>query len=221
MTDSSPLVNLVQAIHLPSHRFLLITSPSEGESTKVQLHLFTPTPSSSDGPPIVIWEGEIDLEEQDAEEGVLAEAIKGGLLHVDVPMTGRKDLGTVDRVDLKILPPDRDPLTYTLKSSPLDKNVRHLLTAAFELLARPPPSGGDKTELRALRAQISQKDDEISSLTTKLASAKATVVRATASDNKKVVSPQKKKAPANASALQPNAKRRKVVEDEFAGSDDE
>jgi len=96
-------------------------------------------------------------------------------------------------------------------------------------------------EVRGLRSQIAQKDvcalpfqreittdwfqAEIASLSAKLSSAKATVVRATASDNSNkkkcqflcnrvreesadevVVSPLKK-TPANASALQPNAKR--------------
>lgn len=44
--STSPLVNLVQAIHLPSHKFLLATSPSETSSTKVALHLFAHTPKS-------------------------------------------------------------------------------------------------------------------------------------------------------------------------------
>lgn len=44
--STSPLVNLVQAIHLPSHKFLLATSPSETSLTKVALHLFAHTPKS-------------------------------------------------------------------------------------------------------------------------------------------------------------------------------
>ena len=108
----SPLVNLVQAIHLPSHKFLLATSLSEPSSSKIALHLFAHTPKSdgsrggsetgsadgningngpggregsgslsrggsstgnvigygADGnrlPSIIVWEGELDLDEQE------------------------------------------------------------------------------------------------------------------------------------------------------------
>lgn len=81
---TSPLVNLVQAIHLPSHRFLLTTSPSASASSDViQLHLFAHTPASDgdggsnsagrgpgygpDGnrlPMIIVWEGELDTKAQ-------------------------------------------------------------------------------------------------------------------------------------------------------------
>jgi hypothetical protein len=48
MSDS-PLLNLSQAIHLPSHRFLLTTSSDAESSTRVNLHLFAPTPASDNG----------------------------------------------------------------------------------------------------------------------------------------------------------------------------
>ena len=44
--STSPLVNLIQAIHLPSHKFLLTTSPSESSTSKITLHLFAHTPKS-------------------------------------------------------------------------------------------------------------------------------------------------------------------------------
>ena len=106
--EISPLVNLVQAIHLPSHKFLLATSQSATSDSKIALHLFAHTPKSdgsrggsetgsadgnailigngngggsasgsskgdavgygADGnrlPAIIVWEGEVDLEERD------------------------------------------------------------------------------------------------------------------------------------------------------------
>lgn len=112
--ETSPLVNLVQAIHLPSHKFLLATSQSATSDSKIALHLFAHTPKSdgsrggsetgsadgntiligngngngngngggsasgsskgdavgygADGnrlPAIIVWEGEVDLEERD------------------------------------------------------------------------------------------------------------------------------------------------------------
>jgi hypothetical protein len=80
--SSSPLADLVQAIHLPSHRFLLTTSTNIESDSIIDLHLFAPTPisdgrrgsssngSSSDGSgsgsrSIITWRGEINL---DAEE---------------------------------------------------------------------------------------------------------------------------------------------------------
>jgi hypothetical protein len=44
--STSPLVDLVQAIHLPSHRFLLTTSANTVSASIVDLYLFAPTPAS-------------------------------------------------------------------------------------------------------------------------------------------------------------------------------
>lgn len=82
--STSPLVNLVQAIHLPSFRFLLTTSVADPSATSIDLHLFAHTPSSdgnggdsSDGsgsgygadgnrlPTIIVWEGKLDLKARD------------------------------------------------------------------------------------------------------------------------------------------------------------
>lgn len=46
MSSTSPLINLVQAIHLPSHKFILTTSPSATSPNRVVLHLFAHTPKS-------------------------------------------------------------------------------------------------------------------------------------------------------------------------------
>ncbi|RSH90156.1 hypothetical protein EHS25_001490 [Saitozyma podzolica] len=182
------LHNLSQAIHTdgrPPLRFLLVSNVSESQWV---VSLYSSAP---------------DLLVED--EGAVAEAIKGGFLHVD--LKGESDLNDVDKLSLEL---DR---------ADVETGSGDLLEAAFQMLSRPSGPGTDSFELRSLRAQVSQKDDEIASLQAKLASMKATMVRATASDKKKpVISPKK---PANASALQPNQKRRKVVEDEFAGSDDD
>ena len=85
--STSPLVNLVQAIHLPSHRFLLTTSANPDSGSIIDLHLFAPTPasdrderngegsgtgsssssaSSKSGPrSIITWQGQIDLDDTD------------------------------------------------------------------------------------------------------------------------------------------------------------
>ncbi|KAK4686010.1 hypothetical protein P7C73_g4132, partial [Tremellales sp. Uapishka_1] len=78
----------------------------------------------------------------------------------------------------------------------------------------------ESAELRDLRTQVAQRDAEISSLHSKLSSLRAKAIREAPAESKKVPSPVKK-APVNASLLQPNQKRRKAVEDEFAGSDDD
>jgi hypothetical protein len=92
MVDSSltmsttPLVDLVQAIHLPSHRFLLTTSANPDSDSIIDLYLFAPTPASdtygegngdgigsgsgsspsstsskSGARSIITWQGQIDL----------------------------------------------------------------------------------------------------------------------------------------------------------------
>jgi len=85
--STSPLVDLVQAIHLPSHRFLLTTSANPDSSSIIDLHLFAPTPvsdgdtrngeesgtgssssstSGKAGPrSIITWQGQIDLDDTD------------------------------------------------------------------------------------------------------------------------------------------------------------
>lgn len=85
--STSPLVDLVQAIHLPSHRFLLTTSANPDSGSIIDLHLFAPTPvsdrddtngegsgtgssssstSGKAGPrSIITWQGQIDLDDAD------------------------------------------------------------------------------------------------------------------------------------------------------------
>lgn len=79
---------------------------------------------------------------------VLANAIKKGYLHVDMPMTNKKTLSkaetlhvsllsrceySADEGQLKILPPDRDPFTFKLTTSDVSGSVPHLLEATFEV----------------------------------------------------------------------------------------
>jgi hypothetical protein len=78
-TPPSPLVDLVQAIHLPSHRFLLTTSANPESASLIDLNLFAPRPVSDDrdmrddsessgsssslaSRSIITWRGEIDLD---------------------------------------------------------------------------------------------------------------------------------------------------------------
>jgi hypothetical protein len=85
--STSPLVDLVQAIHLPSHRFLLTTSANPDSGSIIDLHLFAPTPASDrdsatgegsgsgssssstsgkSGPrSIITWQGQIDLNDEE------------------------------------------------------------------------------------------------------------------------------------------------------------
>lgn len=95
----SPLANLIQSIHLPSHRFLLLTHPSAQSPTKIELRLFAYPPSSRPPSPtaisengtgndtgLLLWVGEMDLEEEDGEVSVdmgwfwfgLHEVLSGG-----------------------------------------------------------------------------------------------------------------------------------------------
>ena len=84
--STSPLVDLVQAIHLPSYRFLLTTSVNPESSSLVDLNLFAPRPvsdgderdhsvssgsgsrsgSSTPGSrSIITWRGEIDTDDSE------------------------------------------------------------------------------------------------------------------------------------------------------------
>jgi hypothetical protein len=85
--STSPLVDLVQAIHLPSHRFLLATSANPDSASIIDLYLFAPTPASDHDSgkenasgsgssssslssqsafrSIITWQGQIDLDEQE------------------------------------------------------------------------------------------------------------------------------------------------------------
>ncbi|CAD6588555.1 MAG: hypothetical protein TREMPRED_005095 [Tremellales sp. Tagirdzhanova-0007] len=176
------------------------------------LQLFTPHGDDD----LRVWTGVWMFREADFDKEVVEAAINAGLLHVE------KGHSRVDDVMMMVVvsPPDEEPLCFHLRSDPkVNSHGSKLLDAAFKLQARLVVDV-DRSEMRLIRAQLSEKDAEIASLRAKLASIKATVARSTGGDNKKLVSPQKK-APANASALQPNAKRRKVVEDEFAGSSDD
>lgn len=142
--SASPLVNLAQAIHLPSHRFLLTTSSDAEISTRIVLHLFIPTPVSDNGGigsgsdsrsgsesagssssgkssysrSIITWRGHLDLDrnvslacsdvgdsqgsEIKVEQEILADAIKKGYLHVDMPMTNRKELSKAETLHVSL-----------------------------------------------------------------------------------------------------------------------
>ncbi|WVF70204.1 hypothetical protein IAT40_004992 [Kwoniella sp. CBS 6097] len=241
---SSPLSNLSQTIHAtllsPPRQFLLTTSTA---NDYLRLSLFT-KPLSSGGSgsnngdrdepahgrveTVMVWTAVYDLIDEliKGRESEMAEAINEGLLHVDCGPRRAVDLAKTEEVHLHILIKP-EPIILDLKQAEIGDEAATLLTATYTLLSAPKPSKNPKdkdntSEVRDLQAQLFQKDAEIATLNSRLASMKATVVRATASDNKKVQqSPQKVKPPANASKLQPNQKRRKAVEDEFAGSSDE
>lgn len=94
--------------------------------------------------------------------------------------------------------------------------------AAAPKSSRKERSSSEEEAERKLRAELSEREAELQHLSSRLNSMKATIARSQEVDGKKRSQPSpQKKAPANASALQPNQKRRKVVEDEFAGSDDD
>ncbi|ORY25340.1 hypothetical protein BCR39DRAFT_544365 [Naematelia encephala] len=193
------LTNLVQAIHLPSSSspFLLITSgPSDQIIT---LHLLTITGTS-----ILSWTGNIDSPPEDSEEAKnLSEAVMEGYLHLDL---GRKIPSETRDISLHILPPGHTPIVIALSKTEEDDTDVRLFQTCLKLLERSIPP--DASEIRTLRTEISAKDAEISHLTARLASAKATVARTSTAESKKkqMLSPQKK-VPVNASALQPNQKR--------------
>nr|XP_031861811.1 uncharacterized protein CI109_002640 [Kwoniella shandongensis]KAA5528883.1 hypothetical protein CI109_002640 [Kwoniella shandongensis] len=223
-TAPRPLHNISQQIHAtllsPPTRFLLVSTLSDsGEGDEWTLCLFCKTDQG-----LRVWSEIVDLSEIDVAEGEIRDTIQGGMLHVDCGPRRQVDLTTVKEVSVHILV-HPEPIVLSFKQAELEEHASKLLDASFQLLSRPDPTprGGDSSELKELRAQLSQKDTEIHSLNSKLASMKATVVRATASDNKSKFppSPQKAAPPKGASKLQPNQKRRKAVEDEFAGSSDD
>lgn len=121
--SATPLVNLVQAIHLPSHRFLLTTSAAEASPHKVTLHLFAHTPSSdgnggssSDGsgsgygadgnrlPSIIVWEGELDLKVKGVGASLCGSTAGGMVIKAEM-QAGRA--GRTGRCDKEGLPPRR------------------------------------------------------------------------------------------------------------------
>ncbi|KAL7423295.1 hypothetical protein Q5752_002596 [Cryptotrichosporon argae] len=136
----------------------------------------------------------------------VAAALADGLVHLDA------SAGLALRIHTA--PPT---VVELARAADGDEGTDELLRATFTVLSRPKDEK-DKRELRQLRAKVVEQEAEIASLHAKLASARANVVRSSqASQSQKKTSP--KKPPANASLLQPNVKRRKVVQDEFAGSD--
>ncbi|WVQ68874.1 uncharacterized protein L199_007083 [Kwoniella botswanensis] len=230
MTNTSnrsthPLHDLSQTIHAtllsPPAQFLLVSSVNNDQWC---ICLFNTTKSVSK-----VWSIERPLKQiaDHGEKENIEEAIRQGLLHVDCGTKRQVDLTTLNTIDLHILI-QPNPLILNLKEGDIDDHISKLMNATYKLLSR--PEGKSKqngntadsdVEVRELKLQLSQRDAEIANLNSRLSSLKATIVRATASDvNKKKVqqSPQKQKPLPGASQLQPNQKRRKVVEDEFAGS---
>ncbi|ORX33507.1 hypothetical protein BD324DRAFT_276364 [Kockovaella imperatae] len=202
-----PLHNIVQVIHVDESK-LLFTSTIDDRGTWI-IHLFA---KGDNG--LISWTAASpEVTDSDA----LATAARGGYLHVrsDEPVLS----SSANAVTLDFILPHDSTVSHTLTAAPASADLV-LLNAAFTLLE--PPSGTTQaSEMRSLRAQLTQKDNEISSLNAKLSSARASVVRSTAVDKKGTSLSPQKKVPANASALQPNQKRRKAIEEEFAGSSDE
>ncbi|WWC59082.1 uncharacterized protein I303_101629 [Kwoniella dejecticola CBS 10117] len=227
-TSDNPLDGICQTIHAtllsPPAQFLLV---SDVKHDQWSISLFSDLPEGT-----AVWASSdpIKLSEFDVTHAEIAQAIEEGLIHVDCGSRRHVNLSELKEIDVHILTKP-DPMIINVKQADMKDNVSALLKATFQLLARPQPkvkvNGNSSTDdVRELKLQLSQKDSEIANLNSRLSSLKATVVRATASDvNKKKVqqSPQKAKPLPGASQLQPNQKRRKVVEDEFAGSssDDE
>ncbi|WVW78846.1 hypothetical protein I302_100809 [Kwoniella bestiolae CBS 10118] len=219
-TTSHKLHNISQTIHAtllsPPAQFLLVCTISGRQWC---LSLFSTTKDVTR-----VWVTEKPLNEVKNDEESIFEAITQGLLHANCGSRRQVDISRLKTIDLHILTPP-DPLLYTLTAGDIEEHIPKLLGATYQLLSRPAlvakRNGNPDADIRELKLQLSQKDAEISSLNSRLSSLKATVVRATASDvNKKKVqqSPQKARPLPGASQLQPNQKRRKVVEDEFAGS---
>ncbi|WVR04330.1 hypothetical protein IAU60_001330 [Kwoniella sp. DSM 27419] len=229
---SSPLDALVQTIHAtlatPPTQFLLTTSIGKGKAFNVCIHTLIPARTSRGSAQVRSWSGSEKMPYGfEASEEEVAEAVRDGMLHIDQGTDS--DLGLEDQSNLTLqILVQPYPVEIDLRLDPEPRST-HLLSAAYSLLTHQSTytssskGGSANSDLRDLRAQLVQKDAEISALNAKLASMKATVVRVTASDNKKKMqmSPQKPKPPANASKLQPNQKKRKAVVDEFAGSSDD
>ncbi|WWC67568.1 uncharacterized protein I206_101477 [Kwoniella pini CBS 10737] len=222
---NSPLDGICQIIHAtllsPPIQFLLVSNVIKDEW---KISLFTQLYDNS-----ITWSNHesIKLNPIGAKEEDIAQAIKEGLLHVDCGTKTQVSISNINQIHVHFLIKP-EPKIISLKSVEIVNNVMGLLNATYQLLNRPQPkvNGNSEADIRELKLQLSQKDSEIATLNSKLSSLKATVVRATASDvNRKKVqqSPQKVRPLPGASQLQPNQKRRKVVEDEFAGSssDDE
>ncbi|KAK8846662.1 hypothetical protein IAR55_005749 [Kwoniella newhampshirensis] len=224
MPPPRPLHIVSQQIHAtllsPPSRFLLVSTLSDsGQGDGWTLSLFSRT-----GQGVRIWSETLDLSEVDVPEGEIGDAIQNGMLHVDCGCRRQVDLDTLKEVSIHILVRPK-PIVVLLVLSKLEEHASELLDSSFQLLSRPDALSKESnlSEIKELRAKLSQRENEIHSLNSKLASMKATVVRATSSDNKSKFppSPQKAAPPKGASQLQPNQKRRKAVEDEFAGSSDD
>ncbi|WRT65131.1 uncharacterized protein IL334_002073 [Kwoniella shivajii] len=214
----SKLHNLSQTIHAtllsPPTQFLLVSTVVNEQWC---ISLFNTSKSDN----ARVWISCQSLGEVEDEDDVV-EAIKEGLLHVDCGSRRKVDLESIADITLHILVKPQ-PLLITLTKGKTEDHIGQLIGVAYQLLARPEPRQNGTSDLKELKVLLFQKDAEIANLNSKLSSLKATVVRATASDNKKKVqqSPQKAKPLPGASQLQPNQKRRKIVEDEFAGSSDD
>ncbi|KAL1408625.1 hypothetical protein Q8F55_005438 [Vanrija albida] len=157
-----------------------------------------------------VWAGIGDAAGREEE---IADAITAGMLHVESRPNGG--------LKLFVHVPKPAVIVY-LDVEEAGTHTTALLDGAFNLVSRPAASGDG--QLRALQAQLEEKEAEIAALQAKLLNLKATAARqgdagryASGSQG----SPKKAPPPKNASILQPNQKRRKLVQDDFASSSDD
>ncbi|KNX49749.2 hypothetical protein CNBG_9644 [Cryptococcus deuterogattii R265] len=219
----SPLESLSQQIHAsllsPPAKFLL-TSKRAVDDQWWRLRLFWNGGGDSKTG-VRVWTADINLEELSATEEVLAAAIETGMLHVDC---GRRsvNLSTLDELSLHVLIQPKPIITY-LTLGNVEDYVGQLIEVNYKLLSRPVAPKEDSSEVKRLRTQLARKDEEITTIRSKMTHL-ATPGSSRASDYKPSPSqsPQKPRTavPKNASMIQPNQKRRRVMQEEFASDSD-
>ncbi|RXK42145.1 hypothetical protein M231_00502 [Tremella mesenterica] len=149
---------------------------------------------------------------------LISEAITDGNLHLDLPSSKSQAL------TLHIFLPNERSLVYDLQLIEGQNAGMELLGIIGTILQRKPqePKDVDKLrdEIRMLKVSLAEKDKTINTYQSKITALEGKLVRASPKKPKTATSPSRR-APAGASKLQPNQKRRQMVEDEFAGSDSE
>ncbi|ALO60541.1 hypothetical protein CND05053 [Cryptococcus deneoformans JEC21] len=168
-----------------------------------------------------VWTADINLDEVSATEEDLAAAIETGMLHVDC---GRRsvDLSALDELSLHVLIQPKPIITY-LTLGKVEDYVGQLIEVNYKLLSRPVATKEDPSEVKKLRSQLVRKDEEIATIRSKMSNLSSQgASRGSDYKSSPSQSPQKPRTiiPKNASKIQPNQKRRRVMQEEFASDSD-
>ncbi|WVN88802.1 uncharacterized protein L203_104015 [Cryptococcus depauperatus CBS 7841] len=232
---------LISTQLVPSEKFLLCSSVSDdGQGQDWTLCLFWQDGTASDGGSIRVWREVLSLdqiEKDGSSEQDVVEAIESGMLQVVIRQrqVDTAILRTLDELQLKILVKPI-PLLRWLGEGQVEDCIGMLMEATYRLLERPlavadmekrlgeeKDEDGDLEQLESLKAQIKERDAMLESVNRQLATLTSQASQSSQyllSNSQRSPRPKLPKPPRGVSLLQPNQKRRRVVQEEFASNSD-